>query len=148
MKALTHGIQPTLIRIFDQEEQELFNYYCDYFCDDTSLKTSDEINHHENQKTWSYPAAYESLDLEQYFMSLCKTDIERERVKLELSLFKERDLERLLRWSIYFMDVVREKKLFIGVGRGSSVSSYCLYLIKLHLVDSIKFNLNIHDFLK
>jgi DNA polymerase III alpha subunit len=35
-----------------------------------------------------------------------------------------------------------------GVGRGSSVASYCLYILGVHKVDSIKYELDIHEFLK
>ena len=41
-----------------------------------------------------------------------------------------------------------EKNSSWGVGRGSSVSSYCLYLIGIHMVDSIKYNLDIQEFFK
>jgi DNA polymerase III alpha subunit len=35
-----------------------------------------------------------------------------------------------------------------GVGRGSSVASYVLYLLGVHKIDSLKYNLDIHEFLK
>jgi DNA polymerase III alpha subunit len=35
-----------------------------------------------------------------------------------------------------------------GVGRGSSVSSYVLYLLNVHRIDSIKYNLDYQDFLR
>ena len=40
-----------------------------------------------------------------------------------------------------------ENKIVWGVGRGSSVSSYILYLLGVHKVNSIKYGLNITDFL-
>ena len=43
---------------------------------------------------------------------------------------------------------VRKNKFIWGVGRGSSVSSYILYLIGVHRVNSLKFGFDIKDYLK
>ena len=48
----------------------------------------------------------------------------------------------------YIIDTLRENNIVWGVGRGSSVSSYMLYLIGVHKVDSIKYNLNINEFIR
>jgi len=49
---------------------------------------------------------------------------------------------------VYLVDLFRENDIVWGVGRGSSVSSYCLFKIGIHKVDSLKYNLNIGEFLK
>ena len=46
------------------------------------------------------------------------------------------------------MSVIKDNNIVYGVGRGSSVSSYILYLIGVHRVNSLKFNLDIKEFLK
>jgi DNA polymerase III alpha subunit len=43
---------------------------------------------------------------------------------------------------------MKENKIVWGVGRGSSVASYVLYLIGVHRIDSIKYDLDIREFLK
>jgi DNA polymerase III alpha subunit len=43
---------------------------------------------------------------------------------------------------------MRENNVVWGVGRGSSVASYVLYLLGVHKIDSIKYNLDIEEFLK
>jgi DNA polymerase III alpha subunit len=48
----------------------------------------------------------------------------------------------------YLVDTLRKNNVVWGVGRGSSVASYILYLIGVHKVDSIKYNLDINEFLK
>jgi DNA polymerase III alpha subunit len=48
----------------------------------------------------------------------------------------------------YLVDTLRKNKIIWGVGRGSSVASYVLYLIGVHKVDSIKYNLPIEEFFK
>ena len=41
---------------------------------------------------------------------------------------------------------MREKNIIWGVGRGSSVSSYILYLIGVHRINSIKYELDYKEF--
>ena len=48
----------------------------------------------------------------------------------------------------YIVDTLRENKVLWGVGRGSSVSSYVLFLIGIHKIDSVKYNLPIEEFFK
>jgi DNA polymerase III alpha subunit len=48
----------------------------------------------------------------------------------------------------YMVDVLKSNNVVWGVGRGSSVSSYCLYLIGIHKIDSVKYDLPITDFFK
>ena len=54
----------------------------------------------------------------------------------------------MLRYLIYLVDVMRENNVVWGVGRGSSVASYILYLIGIHKVDSVKHNLDYTEFLR
>ena len=70
------------------------------------------------------------------------------RVVEELELYRSRNLYPILRALIYIIDTMRKHKLVWGVGRGSSVASYVLYLLGIHKVDSLKYNLNIKEFLK
>jgi DNA polymerase III alpha subunit len=49
---------------------------------------------------------------------------------------------------IYIIDTMRKNNIVWGVGRGSSVASYILYLLGVHKVDSVKYNLHIEEFLK
>lgn len=106
------------------------------------------IDHTERRNTWNFPQEYKTIDLEKYFTELCETPEQIERVLYELVMFKNRNMENLLRFCLYFMDVVNTKNIFIGLGRGSSTSCYCLYLIKMHLVDSLKYNLDPVEFFK
>ena len=54
----------------------------------------------------------------------------------------------VLRFLVYFTDTLRDKNIVWGVGRGSSVASYVLYLIGVHRINSIRYNLDITEFLK
>lgn len=70
------------------------------------------------------------------------------RVNDELTLYKKLELLPVLRTIIFVINTLRENKVVWGVGRGSSVSSYVLYLIGAHDVDSIKYDLDINEFLR
>jgi DNA polymerase III alpha subunit len=54
----------------------------------------------------------------------------------------------LLRWLKYFVDTAKQRNIIWGVGRGSSVASYVLYLIGVHKIDSIKYKLDWKEFLR
>ena len=65
-----------------------------------------------------------------------------------MTMFEERKMMNVLRFLIYLVDSMRKNKIVWGVGRGSSVASYVLFLIGIHKVNSLKYNLDIKEFLK
>ena len=101
-------------------------------------------------KNFNIPQHYLELDVEAYIRALVpQADAKRKaRVEQELELFRTRNLLPVLQLLIYIVDTMRKHNLVWGVGRGSSVASYCLYLIGVHKIDSVKYNLNIREFLK
>ncbi len=102
----------------------------------------------QNQKDWYMPDKFKSIDIESYVLGLAKTSEEIDRVKEELELYKKFGLYPVLRFLIYLIDLMRTNNIVWGVGRGSSVSSYILYLIGVHKVNSILYKLDINDFLR
>ena len=100
------------------------------------------------QKNWRMPQEYRELDIAEYVLSLCKQEHELQRVGQELLLFQERDAFDLLRYLKYLVDTLRENNIVWGVGRGSSVASYVLFLLGVHKIDSIFYSLDIKEFLK
>jgi DNA polymerase III alpha subunit len=94
------------------------------------------------------PKEYKDLDIAEYVLSLCKQDYELQRVGQELLLYQERDLFDLLRYLKYLVDTLRKNNVIWGVGRGSSVASYVLFLLGVHKIDSLYYNLDIEEFLK
>jgi len=103
---------------------------------------------HENQGRWLMPDRYKQLDIAEYVLSLCESEAALQRVGEELLLYQARDLFDLLRYLKFLVDLMQENNLIWGVGRGSSVASYVLYLLKLHRVDSLHYNLDIAEFLR
>ena len=65
-----------------------------------------------------------------------------------LLLYQERDLFNLLRYLVYLVDIMKDNHIIWGVGRGSSVASYVLYLLEIHKVDSMYYDLDINEFLR
>ena len=100
-----------------------------------------------HQHEWFMPKDY-CPDLIQQMYDICTTDEQRDRVSSELELFIQHGMLDLLYYLKYLVDTMRENKIVWGVGRGSSVASYCLYLIGIHKIDSLKYNLDIKEFLK
>jgi DNA polymerase III alpha subunit len=103
---------------------------------------------HRNQEHWYMPEEYKQLDIAKLVLDLCKSDAELQRVGEELLLFQERNLFDLLRYLKYLVDVMRSNHLIWGVGRGSSVASYVLYLLGVHRVNSIFYDLDPREFLR
>ena len=101
-----------------------------------------------NQQTWHMPQKYKELDIAEYLLSLCETDVELQRVGSELLEFQKLDFFDALRFLKYFVDVMRNNNIVWGVGRGSSVASYVLFLLGIHKINSIKFNLSPDEFFK
>ena len=99
------------------------------------------------QCEWFMPHDYYPNIIEMLY-GMCETQTQMERVTLELELFIQHGMFEVLVYLKYLVDTLRANNIVWGVGRGSSVASYCLYLIGVHKIDSIKYDLDIHEFLK
>lgn len=97
---------------------------------------------------WNIPQNIAELDLDVYFAQKVSSVEEAVRVADELALYRERKMEPMLRFMIHLVNVMTEHKIVWGVGRGSSVSSFLLYLAGLHSVNSVKYNLDIKEFIR
>ena len=102
----------------------------------------------QNRGNWYMPDEYKQLDIGQYVLDLAKTNEEKERVNFELELFKSYAMIDVLKFLKYMVDTLRKNNIVWGVGRGSSVASYVLYLLGVHKVNSIKYNLDPTEFLR
>ncbi len=98
-------------------------------------------------KKWFVPKDY-CPDLLQQLFAMCETDEQKERFEQEMVLFIKHNMLDVLYAMKYIVDTLRANNVVWGVGRGSSVASYVLYLIGVHKIDSIKYNLPIEEFFK
>jgi len=101
-----------------------------------------------NQNSWHMPDEYKYMDIAEYILSLCDSDAKLQRCGQELLLFQERNLFDLLRYLKYLVDTLRANRMIWGVGRGSSVASYVLYLLGVHRIDSMFYDLDPTEFLR
>ena len=101
-----------------------------------------------NINTWHMPEKYYDINVLQWLLDKCQSDTERSRVKMEYKLFENKKFIKVLQFLIYFVDTLRANNIVWGVGRGSSVSSFCLFLIGVHKINPLLYNLDIGEFLR
>jgi hypothetical protein len=102
----------------------------------------------EQQHKWFIPLEYTTFDIATFVLEQCDGDAELQRAGQELILYQERDMFMLLRYLKYLVDTMRKHNIVWGVGRGSSVSSFVLYLIGVHKINALYYDLDISEFLK
>ena len=102
----------------------------------------------ERQSRWFMPEEYRNVDIAQHVLDLCTTPEQLQRAGEELLLFQEHGLFDLLRYLRYLVAVMRDHQVIWGVGRGSSVASYVLYLLGVHRIDSMYYDLDPREFLR
>lgn len=106
---------------------------------------------------WSMPAEYKNLDVFEYLTNkhitltsgMDPAEVYNRDLRLvqELAKYNEFGLIDVLRAIIWTINKLTSNGTVWGVGRGSSVSSYVLYVIGVHDVDSYMYDLEIDDFL-
>ena len=111
---------------------------------DISVPDWDKIQ----QRRWHMPEEYQQLDIAELVVAMCDTPEKLQRVGHELLLYQERGLFDLLRYLKYLVDLMKDNCVIWGVGRGSSVASYVLYLLEVHRIDSIYYDLAVEEFLR
>jgi len=101
-----------------------------------------------NIGNWHMPEKYYNIDVKQWLLEKTQTEEERDRVLIEYSLFKQKKFVKVLQFLIYFVDTLRANNIVWGVGRGSSVASFCLFLIGVHKINPLLYDLDIKEFLR
>ena len=97
---------------------------------------------------WYMPQEYYDIDVKKYLLDKCQTQEERDRVEQEYVLFEKNTEEVATATATHFVDTLRENNVVWGVGRGSSVASFCLFLIGVHKINPLQYDLNITEFLR
>ena len=100
-----------------------------------------------DSSNWFIPNEYKNMDIEEFLVNQCPEENYPRLVK-ELELYQKYDMIMVLKTMKYIVDTLRKHDVVWGVGRGSSVASYALYLIGVHKIDSVKYNLPIDEFFK
>lgn len=155
VEALYAGVNLRDLLIVDGSEISKFNTMCVRFDRPKyalkpveQLEHSPQEEHDRRSNTWLFDDIVKDVDLSDILLSMCNTDEERSRVDEEMVLFRERGLEPLLHAMIYLVDHWKSNGVFWGVGRGSSVASFVLYLIGINRINPMKYGLSIQEFLR
>lgn len=102
----------------------------------------------QSSNTWHFPAKYQTFDIAKFVLDQCQSETELQRAGEELLMFQERDMLILLKYLKYLVDTMRNNNIVWGVGRGSCVSSFVLFLIGIHKINPIYYDLDVSEFLK
>jgi DNA polymerase III alpha subunit len=111
-------------------------------------KLSLEEFDNNNQLNWYMPIEYKELDIAKFILDQCTNEAELQRAGEELILFQERNMFVLLQYLKYLVDTMRKNNIVWGVGRGSSVASFVLFLLGVHRINSLYYQLDIDEFIK
>lgn len=152
---LLRGLKPSQIRVTEiTPEIEHFNANVP-----AAERLNDDLLPVTFTLTWKLPPKYLSLDVEQHVLEVfgdrlpglaydsAQTEIAINRVARELEEFRTRGLFDLLRVIVYILDRFRETGQVYGVGRGSSCASFILFLLGLHVVDPVRFDVPLEEFM-
>jgi len=96
---------------------------------------------------WFVPRDYQNIDIEAFLVEQCPKE-NYDRLIMELDLYKKQGMIPVLKTMKYIVDTLDTNGVVWGVGRGSSVASYVLFLMGVHSIDSVKYNLPIEEFFK
>ena len=102
----------------------------------------------KNCEQWWMPEKYYNINVLDWLLDKCQSDEEKTRVQKEYALFEKKKFGRVLQFLIYFVDTLRNNNVVWGVGRGSSVASFCLFLIGIHKINPLLYNLDYTEFLR
>ena len=139
--------------IMDEVEPiNIYNNWCNMYDNNDVINVQPEYKKDDYiekcMSNWAMPEHYKELDIVRFINNRELTYQERDRVHLEIEMYCERGMIPVLRFLVYLVDLCKENNIVLGVGRGSSVASYVLYLLGVHRVNSIKYDLDIKEFLK
>jgi DNA polymerase III alpha subunit len=154
-EVLYEGLPPRAILVSPSVELDAFNARCeDLERPEYKLGSPEPLpyppteEHARRSASWLICEDLRDLDVRAFVRSLCSTPEQIARVDHEMDLFEGRGLVPLLQTMICLVDHFRTNEAVWGVGRGSSVASYVLFLIGVHRIDSMRYGLQIEEFLK
>lgn len=109
---------------------------------------------------WTIPDKYKELNVRTHVLNKLLVEIDKSsfnehqiddritRVENEIKLYEKYNLVDILKVVIYIVDEFEKNGIVWGTGRGSSCCSYCLYLIGIHDVDSVEYDLDLTEFFR
>jgi DNA polymerase III alpha subunit len=142
--AYQNKLDNSLFEWRDPHSKNQFNQICHYLDNcPVEFAQGDILN-----REWFTPLPYTNIDLESYVLSRCANNLQIQRAQMELAIIKQLGVEHIFQHLIYLVDLWRSKNLVWGVGRGSSVSCFVLYLIGINKINPMDYDLDHTEFFK
>ena len=153
VELMLQGITPSTVTMKETATINKYNHFCNLFLLDSMIDVdtaSDNPDKYSYKfvENWYMPDEYKNYPIYDYCIKKCDTIEQKQRVMDEFDEYDSRGLLPLLYYMKYLVDTMRSKDIIWGVGRGSSVASYVLYLIGIHKIDSVKYNLDYKEFFR
>ena len=132
---------------------DAYNHFCNLFKfnDQIDYETPADKNDkytYNNVENWYMPDEYKQLDIQTYLINKTRNYEQKQRVEQEFAEFEARDMIPMLKFLVYMVTKLKDNNIMWGVGRGSSVASFCLFLIGVHKINPMLYNLDITEFLR
>lgn len=155
IEMMMNGTDVSSLLIEESPIVEEYNQWCERFNKvDFKIETpaepknTPEEEHAYRATQWMISDEIKTIDVRGFLLSMCVNEAQRDRINYEMDLFEQRELIPLLQLMMFLVDHFRRNGIVWGVGRGSSVASFVLYLIGVHKIDPIRYGLDVREFLK
>lgn len=151
---LKQGVIDNVIISDDDEVEKYEKFSAKFYKEYKSIKKEIPIKASPTQyfndlsSRWIIPKKYYDYDIVKILSSRCKSNTELERLVIELREFIKRDQVKIILAMFYLVDWLRENNIVWGVGRGSSVASFVLYLIGINRINPLDFDIDLSEFFK
>ena len=147
------GVRPNMVTMQNTSVIDRYNQFSNLFLFEGHINV--EVTDSNTDKymatiidNWYLPNEYKDYPIYDYCIKKCSTNEELQRVMDEFNEYDNRGMLPVLKYLKYMIDTMRANNIVWGVGRGSSVASYVLFLIGVHKIDSLKYNLDYKEFLR
>lgn len=153
--ALARGLRPSDLRVSEvNDDVQSFNANV-VEADQLRLAASEPIS---IPMVWQLPDEYRNLDVQErvfdeFFKRLPvlkytsgQEDTAVRRLADEINEVETRGMMDFMRTIVYVLDTFRTKDIVWGVGRGSSCACYILFVLGLHVVDCVRYEVPMNEF--
>lgn len=151
--ALLRGVQPSELRLTEHSPDTLL--FNDNSAERLLTACQEPI---KLDFTWLLPEPYLSMDLGATIVDRAEArlielnyplDVNHlalERIMEEYEEIEKRGMVEFFKTIIYILDTFRQQGVVWGVGRGSSCASYILFILGLHSVDAVLYDVPMSEF--
>jgi hypothetical protein len=121
---------------------------------DVSIKCGEVDIDFSPDFSWKIPSRFFNLEISTTLHNLLSETFEyvanfqkyQERLEIELQEIKIRNLDSLVKTLMYVIDYFKSNDVVYGVGRGSSCASLIMFLIGVHCIDPVKYDISHLEF--